>query len=194
MKKFAKDNWDKILSLSVSIISILLSIGTFINQQNIKNQYNDTSNQVILNSINLARYDLKLMKLKINMSQNGNQITYQQLAFQIDSLKKNMETIKQVQVTELPRDKTLNYQVYTQDLNAIIYQCNNDLNSLKKLANKSENGEDLLELNPINIKTLLSAIDKDLQILSDDEQVIEENGNLYDRHYKQALKEIESLN
>ena len=93
MKKFAKDNWDKILSLSVSIISILLSIGTFINQQNIKSQYNDTSNQVILNSINLARYDLKLMKLKINMSQNGNQITYQQLAFQIDSLKKNMETI-----------------------------------------------------------------------------------------------------
>lgn len=194
MKKFAKDNWDKILSLSVSIISILLSIGTFINQQNIKSQYNDTSNQVILNSINLARYDLKLMKLKINMSQNGNQITYQQLAFQIDSLKKNMETIKQVQVTELPRDKTLNYQVYTQDLNAIIYQCNNDLNSLKKLANKSENGEDLLELNPINIKTLLSAIDKDLQILSDDEQVIEENGNLYDRRYKQALEEIESLN
>ena len=194
MKKFAKDNWDKILSLSVSIISILLSIGTFINQQNIKSQYNDTSNQVILNSINLARYDLKLMKLKINMSQNGNQITYQQLAFQIDSLKKNMETIKQVQVTELPRDKTLNYQVYTQDLNAIIYQCNNDLNSLKKLANKSENGEDLLELNPINVKTLLSAIDKDLQILSDDEQVIEENGNLYDRHYKQALEEIESLN
>jgi len=64
MKKFAKDNWDKILSLSVSIISILLSIGTFINQQNIKSQYNDTSNQVILNSINLARYDLKLMKLK----------------------------------------------------------------------------------------------------------------------------------
>lgn len=194
MKKFAKDNWDKILSLSVSIISILLSIGTFINQQNIKSQYNDTSNQVILNSINLARYDLKLMKLKINMSQNGNQITYQQLAFQIDSLKKNMETIKQVQVTELPRDKTLNYQVYTQDLNAIIYQCNNDLNSLKKLANKSENGEDLLELNPINVKTLLSAIDKDLQILSDDEQVIEENGNLYDRRYKQALEEIESLN
>lgn len=88
MKKFAKDNWDKILSLSVSIISILLSIGTFINQQNIKSQYNDTSNQVILNSINLARYDLKLMKLKINMSQNGNQITYQQLAFQIDSLKR----------------------------------------------------------------------------------------------------------
>lgn len=88
MKKFTKDNWDKILSLSVSIISILLSIGTFINQQNIKSQYNDTSNQVILNSINLARYDLKLMKLKINMSQNGNQITYQQLAFQIDSLKR----------------------------------------------------------------------------------------------------------
>lgn len=48
MKKFTKDNWDKILSLSVSIISILLSIGTFINQQNIKSQYNDTSNQVIL--------------------------------------------------------------------------------------------------------------------------------------------------
>ncbi len=137
MKKFAKDNWDKILSLSVSIISILLSIGTFINQQNIKSQYNDTSNQVILNSINLARYDLKLMKLKINMSQNGNQITYQQLAFQIDSLKKNMETIKQVQVTELPRDKTLNYQVYTQDLNAIIYQCNNDLNSLIIVGRKS---------------------------------------------------------
>ena len=66
--------------------------------------------------------------------------------------------------------------------------------SWQKLANKSENGEDLLELNPINVKTLLSAIDKDLQILSDDEQVIEENGNLYDRHYKQALKEIESLN
>lgn len=51
MKKFAKDNWDKILSLSVSIISILLSIGTFINQQNIKSQYNDTSNQVILKNL-----------------------------------------------------------------------------------------------------------------------------------------------
>lgn len=193
MKNFFKNNWDKCLSISISFVATVLSIFTLFNQHNLKKQYNETSNQVIINSIKLAEYDLNLLKVKINLSQRGSQITYQQLNFQVDSLKKNLNTLNEVDITKLPNDKSLNYQVYIQDLNAIIYKRESDLNALKNLTHKQENGEDLLELNDENIETMKDSIDTDLKVLSVDKEVIEENGDLYSRVYKHNLDTMKSL-
>lgn len=183
MKDFFKNNWDKCLSIFISFVATAFSIFTLFNQHNFKKQYNETSNQVIINSIKLAEYDLNLLKMKINLSQKGSQITYQQLNFQVDSLKKNLNTLNEVDVTKLPNDKSLNYQVYVQDLNAIIYKRESDLNALKNLSHKQGNGEDLLELNDVNLETMRDSIDTDLKVLSIDKEVIEENGDLYSRVY-----------
>lgn len=193
MKNFFNKNWDKCLSISISFVATALSIFTLFNQHNFKKQYNETSNQVIINSIKLAEYDLNLLKVKINLSQRGSQITYQQLNFQVDSLKKNLDTLNEVDITKLPNDKSLNYQVYVQDLNAIIYKRESDLNALKNLSHKQENGEDLLELNDENIETMKDSIDTDLKVLSVDKEVIEENGDLYSRVYKHNLDTMKSL-
>lgn len=193
MKDFFKNNWDKCLSIFISFVATAFSIFTLFNQHNFKKQYNETSNQVIINSIKLAEYDLNLLKMKINLSQKGSQITYQQLNFQVDSLKKNLNTLNEVDVTKLPNDKSLNYQVYVQDLNAIIYKRESDLNALKNLSHKQENGEDLLELNDVNLETMRDSIDTDLKVLSVDKEVIEENGDLYSRVYKHNLDTMKSL-
>lgn len=193
MKDFFKNNWDKCLSIFISFVATAFSIFTLFNQHNFKKQYNETSNQVIINSIKLAEYDLNLLKMKINLSQKGSQITYQQLNFQVDSLKKNLNTLNEVDVTKLPNDKSLNYQVYVQDLNAIIYKRESDLNTLKNLSHKQENGEDLLELNDVNLETMRDSIDTDLKVLSVDKEVIEENGDLYSRVYKHNLDTMKSL-
>lgn len=193
MKDFFKNNWDKCLSIFISFVATAFSIFTLFNQHNFKKQYNETSNQVIINSIKLAEYDLNLLKMKINLSQKGSQITYQQLNFQVDSLKKNLNTLNEVDVTKLPNDKSLNYQVYVQDLNAIIYKRESDLNALKNLSHKQGNGEDLLELNDVNLETMRDSIDTDLKVLSIDKEVIEENGDLYSRVYKHNLDTMKSL-
>lgn len=190
-------NWDKILTCIVSVIALFFSYESWHNQNEFENEYRENSDKVILNSIKLAKYDLNLLLYKAEISKDTF-ISYQQLNYQIKSLEENLKVVKEVKVTNLPRSKSMNYQVYVQDLSNIIYKEKDELRSLKVVALndksatdvKKHTGDDPVELDTTNIKTFRRSIRQEKDVLNTDENGILVHRDLYDLVYKKASDEM----
>ena len=118
--------WDKVIPIIISIIALLLSVATWIAQRNFSKRYSKQTNIVISNSILLALYDLDLLIYKVNHVDDVS-FDKDQLSFQMESLKSNLELVKSMKLDQLPAESMINYQTYIKDFRDILYKIESDI-------------------------------------------------------------------
>lgn len=117
-----------IVSVSIAAVSLCFSGLTYYRQKVAEEHYNEKARKVIENSITLAQYDILIL-----MTKSINKCTrIENYEFQVRSLKRNLETLKGIDISKLPADASMNYQVYINDLENIIYRISDGLNQLKQ--------------------------------------------------------------
>lgn len=161
---------------------------------NVERKYSKNTDKILINSAKNARFDFKLLKYKTETAVD-NEMMYIELNFELDSLKDNLETIKQIDVSKLPKDQSENYQVYRADLNGLIYKTYSELRFVSKNQDTTMKDTDKLELTKENRELLSKSFDRSYQVIRADEVAIE-NGdsirkktNHYDEKYIDELVE-----
>jgi hypothetical protein len=183
--EFFKRN-KEVISLIISIIAITFTAITFYNQLQSSNNYKRTTNQVLINSTKLALYDVNLLIYKSNTIKSK-MIEVSQLQYQVDSLKENLKIIKKVDITKLPRNQSMNYQVYREDLTNIIYKLQSDVDGMNEVS-KYKNLLVFTNRNKLIFEKSLYRVRK---VLNVDSEAIKNNEDLYNQTYK---KDSEYLN
>ncbi|MDV3545899.1 hypothetical protein [Leuconostoc falkenbergense] len=145
---------------------------------------------ILINSAKLAEYDLNLMIYKID---NGTDETldYGQFRFQLDSLQQNFKTIEAINPTSLPKNQAMNYQVYRQNLNAVIYKATSYVNALR--VNQAEAPKDIDKLHvDLGVRqNFYQGVGSSLDVIKGDLSALENNTSLYDQDYKKNSKILE---
>ena len=173
----------QVVTWFLTIIAVVVSATSGIYQLNQSNRYSKNTHQILFNSAELAEYDIDLLIKKANEAENS-QLEYGQLKFQIDSLNQNLETIKSVDVTSLPKDDTMNYQVYRQDLNGVIYLINSYTDGLRKDISKNLTEWEQLDTNKKRIEHFVDGMITAQNVIKRDKASLKSGVNLYDANYK----------
>lgn len=167
--------------LLVSFLSLALAGVSAVYQFSESKRYSSNTHQVLINSAELAKYDLKLLDYKV-LSGDAD-MRYGELNIQLDSLKQNLETIKDVDPTTLPKIDAINYQVYRQDLNTVVKLSEDATNNMRKDRTKVAGDEDELDLD-ISTRPQFDATMKSLKhVLNQDEQGLKQHKDLYNINY-----------
>lgn len=182
-----KKNLSSVLTITVSIIAVTISGLGWWQQKNVDQVYRNNTRQVIQNSTKLATYDIDLLIYKVKCAKDV-PLSKAQLAYQTDSLNQNLSVIKDVQITDLPRSESMNYQVYRADLSNVIYRINNSLEQIEDITKKNIKPEEqvidgqlLFDDNIQN--TFLNDLVAVRKIILRDENAIKSGKNLYETGY-----------
>ena len=130
--------WDKIIPIVVSLVALYISVKNYLNQKNFSKKYSNKAYQVLLNSVDLALFDIDLLLYKINTLK---EFDFVQLNYQIKSLEENLELVKSISFENLPDADIINYQTYLKELNDIIYRLKSDINELYSICKKENNNK-----------------------------------------------------
>lgn len=172
------------IPLLVSSLSLALAGVSAAYQFNESKRYSSNTHQVLINSAELAKYDLKLLDYKV--STGNTDMRYGELNVQLDSLKQNLETIKDVDPTTLPKTDSINYQVYRQDLNTVVKLSEDAANSLRKDRTQTVNNDDNLDLDISTRPQFDTTVARLKQVLNQDEQGLKQHKNLYHVNYSKV--------
>lgn len=184
-----KTAWPQVITWILTIIAVVISGISGFYQLHQSNRYSDNTHMVLSNSARLAEYDIMVLRLKVNNSVPET-LEYGQLKFQIDSLNQNLETIKSIDVTSLPKDDTINYQVYRQDLNGVIYMINSYIDGLRKDKQESADDTELLQTDKKHVQNFRNGMNTTLNVMEHDEDALNNGYSLYNINYKQAVAEM----
>lgn len=195
LKSLFFDNWEKKYPIFISLISLIFAGLGWYSQHNATEKYEKRTNQVIINSTELADYDIDLLIGKVGNS-TYLPVTYGNLKFQIDSLKQNLLVIRDVQITNLPKNKSMNYQAYRQDLSDVIYKVDNDIESIQQLSygNKKVKPNDTLSISDKDRDTFMRDLVWMKLVVENDRKTIKHSGNLYDKKYKTFTEQFDKKN
>lgn len=192
LKKINFENIGVLISVVVSVISVTISIFTWRAQVHAADVYEEKTRQVIVNSTKLADYDLVLLIGKVGNSETSD-MTPENIAYQVDSLKRNLTVIEDVQITELPKNESMNYQMYRQDLSDIIYRINSSVKNIEKISDKKKNGA--LIISDQNRSIFLHELVELKSVIKEDQKIIKTNKNLYDQKgYGKFVKAFDDHN
>ncbi|QHM53337.1 hypothetical protein [Pediococcus acidilactici] len=114
------DKWTGYITPVVSIISIVISLWTAVQQMNFKNEYSDNATQVMINSAadELSSldetYDFIYHMDEYKDWKNINLDEY------LINLRENYKIVSQISTSNLPNKQILNYQTYRTELNSNI--------------------------------------------------------------------------
>lgn len=196
---------NKYLPLIDTIVGILTLVGvvfaylqfrdtnqSLTREQNEKNNHDLNVRNILQNSSKLALYDSNLMVIYGDgyLKNNNKQENYLLMKSQINKLEENLETLKSVNLTDIPNKDLENYQIYRMHLNLII---NNEKNTLYKAKhfdiknNKVVSGGSITEKNQI-----VSNFDTNRKILKDDLDDISQGKSLTKRTYDSDKINIEA--
>lgn len=180
----------QVVTWFLTIIAAVISAFSGIYQWNQSKRYSDNTNKILINSAKLAEYDLDLMIYKID---NGGDETldYGQFRFQLDSLQQNFETIEAINPTSLSKNQAMNYQVYRQNLNAVIYKATSYVNALRVNQTKTPKDTDKLHVDLGARQNFYQGVGSSLNVIKSDLKVLENNKSLYDQDYKKNSKILE---
>ena len=179
--------WDKVIPIIISIIALLLSVATWIAQRNFSKRYSKQTNIVISNSILLALYDLDLLIYKVNHVDDVS-FDKDQLSFQMESLKSNLELVKSMKLDQLPAESMINYQTYIKDFRDILYKIESDIvkfdNELKKTDDKTGTQR---HWRRVLLNSLIITRDQ----LQQDKQFIEEKKDIFEKKYRKVFNSMD---
>lgn len=91
--------WDKIIPIAISLVALYISVKNYLNQKNFSKKYSNKAYQVLLNSVDLALFDIDLLLYKLNTLK---EFDFVQLNYQIKSLEENLELVKSISFENLP--------------------------------------------------------------------------------------------
>ncbi|MDY2528730.1 hypothetical protein SOP56_02515 [Weissella confusa] len=183
------NKWADSAAFVVSVISIFISAGGLIYQWQQSTRYSNNTHQILVNSAKLGTYDVNLMNYKVSSMPVGS-LDYGQLDLQLDSLKQNLDTIKSIDPTTLPKSDAINYQVYRQDLNTVIIMMESYVSDMRFDKSKPVDKAETLHLDMGTRTNFRSGSDIAKKVLKRDETALQKNENLYDESYKKAIKEM----
>ena len=144
---------------------------------------------MLINSAKLGTYDINLMNYKVSHMPVGS-LDYSQLDLQLDSLKQNLETIKAIDPTTLPKSDAINYQVYRQDLNTVITMMESYVNDMRYDKSKPVDEAEILHLDMGTRTNFRNGSDIVKKVLKRDKDALQKNKSLYNVSYKKAIKEM----
>ena len=143
-----------------------------------------------MNSEKLAEYDIYVMIYKIDHG-GDDDLDYGQFRFQLDSLQQNFKTIDAIDPTSLNPKQSMNYQVYRQNLNAIIYKMKSYVNSLRVNQTDTPKDTDKLHIDMGVRQNFYDGAGDSLNVLRSDLKALKNKKSLYDNDYKNTLKKLE---
>ena len=190
MKDWIKISIDKIKKNWIPVAALIISIAGVIYQFNQSNRYSNNTNKILMNSAKLAEYDIDVMLYKIDQG-GDDTLDYGQFRFQLDSLQQNFKTIEAVDPTSLNPKQSMNYQVYRQNLNAIIYKMTSYVNSLRTNQTDTPKDTDKLHIDMGARQNFYEGAGDSLKVLASDLQALQDKKSLYDNDYKNTLKKLE---
>ncbi|MFT9314027.1 hypothetical protein [Leuconostoc pseudomesenteroides] len=190
MRDWIKTSIDKIKKNWIPVAALIISIAGVIYQFNQSNRYSNNTNKILMNSAKLAEYDIDVMLYKIDQG-GDDTLDYGQFRFQLDSLQQNFKTIEAVDPTSLNPKQSMNYQVYRQNLNAIIYKMTSYVNSLRANQTDTPKDTDKLHIDMGARQNFYKGAGDSLNILASDFQALKDKKSLYDNDYKNTLKKLE---
>lgn len=85
----------------------------------------------------------------------------------------------------------MNYQVYRQNLNAIIYKMTSYVNSLRANQTDTPKDTDKLHIDMGARQNFYEGAGDSLKVLASDLQALKNKKSLYDNDYKDTLKKLE---
>lgn len=176
--------WDKIIPIAVSLVALYISVKNYLNQKNFSKKYSNKAYQVLLNSVDLALFDIDLLLYKLNTLK---EFDFVQLNYQIKSLEENLELVKSISFENLPDADIINYQIYIKELNDIIYRLKSDINEMNSICEKENNNKLSVE----NIHIISASILTVRDVLGKDRQYLYKRDNMFDTNYSGQLKALE---
>lgn len=185
-----KFNWSQLITWVLTSTAIIISLCSGAYQWNQSRRYSNNTNQILINSAKLAMYDLDVMIDKIDTGGDDN-LDYGQFRFQLDSLKQNFKTIESIDPTSLPKNEAINYQVYRQNLNAIIYKSTSYVNSLRVNKSGVPQDNDKLHIDLGIRNNFYKGIGSSHDVVSKDLSTLTKRRNLFDTDYKKSFDELE---
>lgn len=190
MKDWIKIATDKIKKNWIPVAALIISIAGAVYQFNQSNRYSNNTNKILMNSAKLAEYDIDVMLYKIDYG-GDDTLDYGQFRFQLDSLQQNFKTIEAVDPTSLNPKQSMNYQVYRQNLNAIIYKMTSYVDSLRTNQTDTPKDTDKLHIDMGARQNFYEGAGDSLKVLASDLQALKDKKSLYDNDYKNTLKKLE---
>lgn len=176
--------WDKIIPIAISLIALYISVRNYLNQKYFSKKYSNKAYQVLLNSVDLALFDIDLLLYKLHTLET---FDFVQLNYQIKSLEENLELIKGISFENLPDADIINYQIYIKELNDIIYRLKSDINEMNSICKKENNNRLSVE----NIYVISASILTVRDVLGKDRQYLYKKDNMFDTNYSGQLKALE---
>lgn len=176
--------WDKIIPIAISLIALYISVRNYLNQKYFSKKYSNKAYQVLLNSVDLALFDIDLLLYKLHTLET---FDFVQLNYQIKSLEENLELIKGISFENLPDADIINYQIYIKELNDIIYRLKSDINEMNSICEKENNNKLSVE----NIHIISASILTVRNVLGKDRQYLYKRDNMFDTNYSEQLKALE---
>lgn len=176
--------WDKIIPIAISLIALYISVKNYLNQKYFSKKYSNKAYQVLLNSVDLALFDIDLLLYKLHALE---EFDFVQLNYQIKSLEENLELIKGISFENLPDADIINYQIYIKELNDIIYRLKSDINEMNSICEKENNNK----LNVENIHIISASVLTVRDVLGKDRQYLYKRNNMFDTNYSEQLKALE---
>lgn len=186
-----KLKWNEYVTLAISAISITVAGGSAYYQFQQSERYSDSTHQILVNSAKLATYDVNLMTCKVSRS-TVRELDYGQLNIQLDSLNQNLETIKSIDPTTLPKDDAINYQAYRQDLNTIITIMKSYAADMRKDKSLPVDDSEKLVLNMGTRENFAYGATIARSVLKRDSKALKDDKNLYKVAYEPAIQEMEN--
>ncbi|AYJ42469.1 hypothetical protein [Lactiplantibacillus pentosus] len=189
-----RKNWNPLLTTAISIFALAISALGWWQQHNATQVYRNNTRQVIKNSTKLAVYDIDLLIYKVSYAKNV-PLSKEQLAYQTDSLNQNLSIIKDVQITNLPKSESMNYQVYRADLSNVIYRINSSLNQIEDISKKNSKFKGYIDgqlyFNSEIQETFLRELVLTRNVILEDEHTVKKGGDLYEHGYEKQRKALE---
>ena len=190
MRDWIKTTIDTVKKNLIPIIALIISVAGAVYQFNQSNRYSNNTNKILMNSEKLAEYDIYVMIYKIDHG-GDDDLDYGQFRFQLDSLQQNFKTIEAIDPTSLNPKQSMNYQVYRQNLNAIIYKMTSYVNSLRVNQTDTPKDTDKLHIDMGVRQNFYDGAEDSLNVLRSDLKALKNKKSLYDNDYKNTLKKLE---